>query len=281
MPVPDGTTFETGLKATHPSWQIEGRWFRDGANEAVVGAALAAKQSRRIRRRQSDFRWCRKRIGEQCRPRWTSPESFPPAARKTMPCWCRFRSRKDFGSSRTIPAAFRQRADEARRRAGGSRSALADAHGIRPLVLLAVHFLDQLPDRAGAAGNGRARHSPRGGYRRAHSVAVSTLLWIVTLAALIAAALAVAATSAATVLERRVEIGIMKAIGATNIHGDGLFLAEQLMLAMAGGAIGFVLGAGLARVLGSERLRHAGGSARRFVCRSCWGLRRWSRCWAA
>src|SRR5208337_4221288 len=45
---------------------------------------------------------------------------------------------------------------------------------------------------------------------------VSTLLWIVTLAALIAAALAVAATSATTVLQRRAEIGIMKAIGATN-----------------------------------------------------------------
>src|SRR5580704_15800867 len=40
--VPDGSSFVTGLKSTHPSWQIQGRWFRDGANEAVVGAALAA-----------------------------------------------------------------------------------------------------------------------------------------------------------------------------------------------------------------------------------------------
>ena len=81
---------------------------------------------------------------------------------------------------------------------------------------------------------------------------VSTLLWIVTLAALIAAALAVAATSATTVLERRGEIGIMKAIGATNATVAGLFLAEQLMLAIIGGAIGFVLGAGLARILGAS-----------------------------
>jgi putative ABC transport system permease protein len=81
---------------------------------------------------------------------------------------------------------------------------------------------------------------------------VSTLLWIVTLAALIAAALAVAATSATTVLERRGEIGIMKAIGATNTLVTGIFLAEQLMLAMVGGAVGFVFGAGLARVLGES-----------------------------
>ena len=81
---------------------------------------------------------------------------------------------------------------------------------------------------------------------------VSTLLWIVTLGALIAAALAVAATSAATVLERRAEVGIMKAIGATNAVVAGIFLAEQLMLALAGGAIGFVLGLGFARVLGTS-----------------------------
>ena len=81
---------------------------------------------------------------------------------------------------------------------------------------------------------------------------VSTLLWIVTLAALIAAALAVAATSATTVLERRSEIGIMKAIGATNAVVTGIFLDEQLLLAVTGGAIGFVLGAGLARVLGTS-----------------------------
>ena len=46
---------------------------------------------------------------------------------------------------------------------------------------------------------------------------VSGLLWLVTIAALVAAALAVAATSAATVIERRSEVGLMKALGATNL----------------------------------------------------------------
>jgi len=43
VPVPDGTTFKTGLSITHPWWKIDGGWFQDGAAECVVGAALAAK----------------------------------------------------------------------------------------------------------------------------------------------------------------------------------------------------------------------------------------------
>ncbi len=43
VPVPDGTKFKTGVSVTHPWWKIRGQWFRDGADEAVIGAALAAK----------------------------------------------------------------------------------------------------------------------------------------------------------------------------------------------------------------------------------------------
>ena len=54
---------------------------------------------------------------------------------------------------------------------------------------------------------------------------VSSLMWLVTFAALFAAALAVGATSATTVLERRSEIGLMKAIGASRRTVAAFFLA--------------------------------------------------------
>ncbi len=85
--------------------------------------------------------------------------------------------------------------------------------------------------------------------------------------------LAVAATSAAAVLERRAEIGIMKAIGATNTSISALFLAEHLMLALIGGAIGFVFGTVLRvfseKVSSVRRHRHELS-----FCRLFWGLRR-------
>jgi putative ABC transport system permease protein len=54
------------------------------------------------------------------------------------------------------------------------------------------------------------------------------------------------------VLERRAEIGVMKALGASNALVGGIFLAEQVLLAIAGGAVGFFVGAGLARFLGES-----------------------------
>ena len=62
----------------------------------------------------------------------------------------------------------------------------------------------------------------------------------------------------------------MKAIGATNARSRRFFWRSNLMLALVGGAIGFVFGAGLARVLGSERLWHAGSAAHRSSAGRSW-----------
>jgi len=81
---------------------------------------------------------------------------------------------------------------------------------------------------------------------------VRTLLWLVTFASLLAAALAVGASSAASVIERRMEIGLMKALGASSGTVGWLLAAEQLLLAFVGGSIGYALGLLLARFLGTK-----------------------------
>jgi len=81
---------------------------------------------------------------------------------------------------------------------------------------------------------------------------VETLLWLVTFAVLLAAGLAVGASSAASVIERRTEIGLMKALGAGSATVGLLLAAEQLLLALLGGGAGYALGLLLARFLGSR-----------------------------
>jgi putative ABC transport system permease protein len=79
---------------------------------------------------------------------------------------------------------------------------------------------------------------------------VSGLMLLLTLAALLAAALAVSAAMAATILERRQEVGLMKSLGASNVAVAALFLTEAGFLAVAGGLAGFVAGAVLAHRIG-------------------------------
>ena len=81
---------------------------------------------------------------------------------------------------------------------------------------------------------------------------VSGLMLLLTLAALLAAALAVSAAMAATILERRQEVGLMKSLGASNAGVAGLFLTEAGLLALAGSLIGFVAGAFLAHRIGQS-----------------------------
>ena len=79
---------------------------------------------------------------------------------------------------------------------------------------------------------------------------VKGLMLLITLAALLASALAVSAAMATAMFERRGEIGLMKALGAGNGAVASIFLAEAALLALLGGMIGFLGGSLLAREIG-------------------------------
>jgi putative ABC transport system permease protein len=79
---------------------------------------------------------------------------------------------------------------------------------------------------------------------------IKGLMLLVTLAALLASALAVSAAMATAIFERRVEIGLMKALGAGNLAVSAIFFAEALLLALIGGVFGFVAGSLLAHQIG-------------------------------
>jgi len=79
---------------------------------------------------------------------------------------------------------------------------------------------------------------------------IKGLMLLITLAALFASALAVSAAMATAIYERRVEVGLMKALGAGNLAVSAIFFAEALLLALGGGIAGFSAGALLARQIG-------------------------------
>jgi putative ABC transport system permease protein len=258
VPVPDGTIFKTGLSITHPWWKIDGRWFRDGSDECVVGAALAAKHPAEIkigsivnvtRNESSNSKHPLIVTGIVSTGDAEDNSVLVPlsVAQGLSNHPGQFRSL--FVSALTKPAdALAERGEMAQNDKNIQLTPTEyDRWFCSPYISsISFQIRTVLPGTDVHAIRRVAETEGRVLSR------VSTLLWIVTLAALIAAALAVAATSATTVLERRSEIGVMKALGASNVMVTGLFLIEQLMLAIAGGAIGFVLGAALARFLGTS-----------------------------
>ena len=79
---------------------------------------------------------------------------------------------------------------------------------------------------------------------------IEGLMLLITLAALFTSGLAVSAAMATAMFERRQEIGLMKALGAGHFALSAIFITESVLLACAGGLVGFVGGSLLARKLG-------------------------------
>jgi putative ABC transport system permease protein len=79
---------------------------------------------------------------------------------------------------------------------------------------------------------------------------IEGLIFLITLAALFASALAVSAAMATTIFERRAEVGLMKALGAGKLIVASVFFAEAALLALIGGVVGFGIGSVLAHQIG-------------------------------
>ncbi len=242
--LPDGTTFRTGVAVTHPWWEVEGRWFADGAEECVVGAVLARRMGVRIGDALS------LRAGERLASvRVTGIATTGGLEEEAILARLQLAqalANRPGEFRRLLVSALTKPEDEfARRDPGTMAPAEYDRWYCSPYISSIAHQIQEVlpgtearPIRRVAESEGRIL------------TRVSGLMWLVTLAALVAAALAVGATSATTVLERRPEIGLMKALGAANWLVAAFFLAEQVLLALVGGGAGYALGIGLARLLG-------------------------------
>jgi putative ABC transport system permease protein len=246
--VPEDGTFTTGLGITHPWWQIEGAWFEDGAEQCVVGRALAERLAIRP--------------GDRLEVRTAGPQGERSASllvagilstgdseeeAVVAPLALAQRLADHSGQYRRllVSALTKPEDDFGRRNPATMTPADYDRWYCSPYVSSIAKQVQEVlpgtdvrPIRRVAQGEGRILGR------------VSALFWLVTLAALVAAALAVAATAATTVLERRREVGLMKALGAARGLVAAFFLAEQLLVALLGGALGYAFGVVLARQLG-------------------------------
>lgn len=80
---------------------------------------------------------------------------------------------------------------------------------------------------------------------------ITVVLGGIAAISLLVAAFGIMNTMLMSVLERTREIGIMKAIGATNKRILSIFLAESMIVGLIGGILGVAIGAGFSKIIAS------------------------------
>ncbi|TDT57260.1 ABC transporter permease [Fonticella tunisiensis] len=80
---------------------------------------------------------------------------------------------------------------------------------------------------------------------------IKLMMMLITLVAVAASALGVMTAMTTSILERRKEIGIIKAIGAQTSQTLALFMTEISAIGIIGGVIGYGAGIGLAQLIGN------------------------------
>ncbi len=233
-------TFVTGVRQTHPWWRVEGAWPDDNSSGVLLGKRLGARLSLRpgdeieITGRPHRIAGILSTGGEEDE-QIVAPLSV---AQQILS--------KPGAVRRVYVSALTKPEDAFARRDPKSMSAeMYDRWYCSPYPqAIAFQLQEAIP------------HSHAEQIRQVASnegtvlSRITGLMLLVTLAALLASALAVSAAMATAIFERRTEVGLMKALGAGDFAVAALFFAEAALLALFGGIAGFAGGALLAGEIG-------------------------------
>jgi putative ABC transport system permease protein len=240
-----GELFATGATSTNPWWHVAsaGRWFDESGEECVVGETLASQNNIRV----GDLVGV-ENSGQTAHLRVTGILSAGGSEDNAIvaPLAVAQRLADQPGKFRRLMVSAVVKPDDAFGRSDPTKLSGADYE--RWYCSAYIGSISKQIDEALPGVETRAVRQVAEGEGKILG-RISVLLWIVTLAALIAAGLAVGSTAATSVLERQKEVGLMKALGASNALVGAFFLGEQLLLALFGGGLGYAIGVLLARWL--------------------------------
>jgi putative ABC transport system permease protein len=234
--------FTTGVRVTHPWWRVQGSWPDDNSEDILLGAHLAARLNRKAGQ-EIEIGGQPHRIsgilstGGAEEDQIVAPLPFaqqilgrPGAVRRI---YVSAVTKPEDAFARRDPKSMSPKTYE---RWYCSPYAQSIAFQLREAV--PHSHAEQIRQVAQNEGTVLSR--------------IKGLMLLITLAALMASALAVSASMATAVFERRSEVGLMKALGAGNLAVAVLFFAESALLALVAGSAGFAGGALLARQIGQS-----------------------------
>ncbi|HVR25092.1 MAG TPA: ABC transporter permease [Candidatus Polarisedimenticolia bacterium] len=232
--------FATGVRSTHPWWKVSGAWPDDSSRDVLLGerlaARLAAKAGDEITLPGRGLRVS----GIVSTGGSEDDQIVAPIALAQEILGKPGAVRRVYVSALTKPEdAF------ARRDPKSMSGAVYDRWYCSPYPQSIAFQLQQAIPHSHAEQIRQVAQNEGAVLTR-----IEGLIFLVTLAALFASALAVSAAMATAIFERRAEVGLMKALGAGRLEVASVFFAEATLLALLGGVVGFVAGGFLAHQIG-------------------------------
>ena len=232
--------FTTGVRTTHPWWEVQGAWPDDSSSDVLLGDHLAAKLNLRAGQEIEIDGQARHIAGILSTGGEEDNGIVAPLQMAQQILGKPGAVRRIFVSAVTKPEdAFARRDPKTMSPEMYDRwycSPYAQSIAFQLQEAIAHSHAEQIRQIAQNEGTVLSR--------------IQGLMLLITLAALLASALAVSSSMATAVFERRSEVGLMKALGAGNLGVAVLFFAEAALLAVIAGTAGFVGGSLLARQIG-------------------------------
>jgi len=232
----------TGVKTTYPLWKVTGAWPEDDSQNVLLGERLARQLDSRVGDRLSVSGRELRVSGILSTGRAEDDQIIAPLALAQEILGKPGAVRRVYVSALTKPEdAF------GRRDPKSMSGEIYDRWYCTPYpAAIALQLTEAIPHSRAEQIRQVAQNEG------AVLERIEGLIFLITLAALFASALAVSAAMATAIFERRAEVGLMKALGAGKLAVASIFFAEAALLALLGGVVGFGAGALLAHQIGES-----------------------------
>jgi putative ABC transport system permease protein len=241
--IPVGSeNFVTGVRSTDPWWKVTGAWPDDGSRDVLVGERLAARLGEKT---GDEITVSGRRLHVSGILSTGGAEDEQIVA--PLPLAQEILGRP--GAVRRVYVSALTKPEDAlaRRDPNSMSGAVYDRWYCSPYPQSIAFQLAEVIPHSHAEQIRQVAQNEGAVLTR-----IEGLIFLITLAALFASALAVSAAMATAIFERRAEVGLMKALGAGKLAVASVFFAEAFLLALFGGVIGFGAGALLARQIGQS-----------------------------
>ncbi|MGB2603340.1 MAG: ABC transporter permease [Candidatus Sulfotelmatobacter sp.] len=232
--------FATGVRSTHPWWKVYGAWPNDSSSDVLLGERLAARISAKPGDEISIS-------GRELRVSGVLSTGGSEDEQIVAPLGLAQEILGKPGAVRRVYVSALTKPEDAlaRRDPKSMSGAIYDRWYCSPYPQsIAFQLQEAIPHSHAEQIRQVAQNEG------ALLTRIEGLIFLVTLAALFASALAVSAAMATSIFERRAEVGLMKALGAGKLTVASVFFAEATLLALIGGFVGFGAGGFLARQIG-------------------------------